>query len=286
MRRNLFSIFHFISKFFSGFAIRERFPPINGIYIAIRQRLAPKSTEIFGFTILLDPGDSMNLAVNSLYEPLETAVVSNSVNLGDVVLDIGANIGYFTLLFSKLVGQDGKVFAFEPDPRSFDLLHKNVRGNRCANVVIHQKAVTDGQGELILYRDKYNNLDHRTYDHRNKGELVEVSSVQLDEYLDSIDGVDFIKMDIQGGEGFALDGMKRIIQNSPKLRLLTEFWPQSLDESGYGARRFVQSLFELGFEFYLLVQPPGAVRQIGFNELLNCRRGEIGSHTNLLCVKR
>ena len=77
----------------------------------------------------LDSKDSNKLSFNEVYEYLVTELVQKEVKMGNVVLDIGAHIGYYALMFAKLVGPHGKVFAFEPEPGNFAILEKNVRVN-------------------------------------------------------------------------------------------------------------------------------------------------------------
>lgn len=85
--------------------------------------------DVQGHKMYLDEKDTLYISLDKIYEPCETIFFQNEVNKGHVVLDIGANIGYYTLLFAKKVGLDGHVFAFEPEPQNFALLSKNVEIN-------------------------------------------------------------------------------------------------------------------------------------------------------------
>jgi tRNA/tmRNA/rRNA uracil-C5-methylase (TrmA/RlmC/RlmD family) len=101
--------------------------------------LRPEFVEVHGCKLFLQPGKDVIsdcLAQDKVWEPFETHIASTELNQGDVILDLAANIGYFTSLFSKLVGEQGKVFAFEPNPDNFALLQRNVEVNNCTNVTL------------------------------------------------------------------------------------------------------------------------------------------------------
>ena len=110
--------------------------------------------KVAGNTMFLDNMDSLNLSWYRVYEPFETKFVLDEINRGDVVLDLGANIGYCTLLFATRVGPYGKVFAFEPSPMTFKILSKNFelyeREKRSSNIMINENAVTECNNETIL----------------------------------------------------------------------------------------------------------------------------------------
>lgn len=80
--------------------------------------------------MFLEATDCLGLLTHEIHEPLMTEIIKRETKEGDVVLDIGAHIGYYTLMFARLVGKEGKVFAFEPDPDNFTLLKKNIEINR------------------------------------------------------------------------------------------------------------------------------------------------------------
>jgi len=130
---------------------------------------------------------SRSLADCGIWEPFETDLVRREIQPGDTVLDIGANIGYFTLLFAQLVGAQGRVYAFEPDPTNFHILRRNIERNGLKNVVPEQKAVSSRTGKIRLFSDKTNRGDNRTFDPGNGRDWVEVDAVSLDEYFSNID---------------------------------------------------------------------------------------------------
>jgi len=155
----------------------------------------------------LDPGDSMHLAINSVCEPLETRLVIDLIRPGFAVLDLGANIGYYTFLFARLVGPTGHVFTFEPEPLSFRMLFKNVLSGGYENVSTFHMAVANQDGQLQLYPDKFSNLEHLIAKPSSGPSSLTVRAVKLDNFLPRISNqrVDFVKIDIEGSEGFALE---------------------------------------------------------------------------------
>ena len=128
----------------------KSFYPVRMIYYFVIARLKTTFADVQGQKMFLDPGDSIGLSVNEIYEPCVVAVANKEIKKGGVVLDIGANIGYFTLIFARLVGDNGKVYAFEPDPANFALLKKGSE-----NYLLHVKNL---QEILLLIRFKNTKL--------------------------------------------------------------------------------------------------------------------------------
>lgn len=152
--------------------------------------------------------------------------IQKAVKEGDRVIDIGANIGYFTVLLAKLVGPQGKVYAFEPDPRNFHLLQRTVERNGWSHVTVGQKAVSNKGGESLLYQTR-----EWTANALAPGEhvsTVKVQVVNLDDFLSDEHDISFIKMDMDGSEPLAILGMAQLIQRSPNIRILTEYHPGNL----------------------------------------------------------
>ncbi len=179
-----------------------------------------------------------------LSDRYERALVKDIISPGMTAVDIGANIGVYTAFLAKTVGQEGKVYAFEPSPSNFNLLKKCNKNN---NVVLIQAAVGNTTGQTTLYISDKLNVDHRTYETDEKRKKIDVSSYRLDDYLRD-EKVDFIKIDIQGFEYQALSGMKNILQTNPDIKVLMEFWPYGLKKAGASAEELITFLHNLDFQ--------------------------------------
>jgi FkbM family methyltransferase len=220
-------------------ALRER--PIRREQRSVVSVPAAPECIVHGHRILLhDPAIdryvSAPLAAGAAYEPFQSAVVLQNVRLGDVVVDVGANIGYYTLLLARHVGPQGKVYAFEPDPANFALLKRNVERNGYSNVVLVPKAVADRNGAAQLFRSRDNQGDHRLHAACEERPAVDVETIRLDDYFtDASVRLSLIKMDIQGAEGQALAGMRQVLARSPEVRIVCGFWPHGLHRAGDSA---------------------------------------------------
>jgi len=215
---------------------------------------------IFGTKMYLNKHDndhSRALAVHHFWEIDEAKILQNYIKNGMNVVDIGANIGYYTILFSKWVGPQGKVFSFEPDPKNFKLILKNISANQCKNVKAEQKAVSNTCNLGTLYQSIENPGAHRILDfyayknddHRKK---IDMELVTLDTYFDAKNKIDLIKMDIEGAEMMALKGMKETIENNKKMMIFTEFWPYGIEKSGHSPKDFIEQLNQFEFQIFTL----------------------------------
>jgi FkbM family methyltransferase len=167
---------------------------------------------------------------------------------GMVAVDIGANLGLYTLLAAERIGPGGTVHAFEPAPHNYALLCRNVKVNGHTNVVLHEIAVADREGTVPLHLCPEHHGDHRIYHvaHGNRP-TINVRLTTLDAALHDAPRVDLVKMDIQGSEWRAVEGMRGLIERNPRMLLFLEFWPKGLRESGAEPADFLRRLRELGF---------------------------------------
>ena len=134
---------------------------------------------------------------------------------GDVFLDIGANIGSYSMVASKIVGLQGEVHAFEPVARVFSKLMQNIELNKLINISANRNAVYETSGTLELYVSSKENEGMSSIFHHDteSGEVERVEAITIDEYIEkkNLKRVDMIKIDIEGAEWFALRGMQNTI---------------------------------------------------------------------------
>ena len=208
---------------------------------------------IDGIKLYLDKYDGLKLSKQP-YEIIITEWVKNKIKNNDYVVDVGANIGYYTTLLAKSVGVNGKVYAFEPEPNNYSIVVKNVVANNFNNVHVFNNAVGKEKGILKLYKSKD--------DYRNQGgngmhrvypsifcdeEPIKVNVVKLDDIIDH--DVRFIKLDAEGSELDILKGMKKIL-NQEHLLMLLEYGPASIIEKGDNPYEIIQILKNAGLRFY------------------------------------
>lgn len=259
------------------------------VYNNLLSYLKPKFIEVEGYKLFLNPKDqsvSDRLIINN-YEKLETEVIKKEVRVGDVVVDIGANIGYYTLILAKLVGENGKVIAFEPDPENFALLEKNVKINGCKNVISVQKAVSNKTGKLKLYLCADNRGDHRIYDPHKDRQYIEIESIRLDDYFKNHGGkINLIKMDIQGAECAAFKGMSLILENNKNIKIITEFEPSLLRKFGAVPEDYLKLLMKFDFKLYNINEQKKKIEPVDIVKLLEIYKPEKENYTNLLCVRK
>jgi FkbM family methyltransferase len=217
-----------------------------------------------GSWIYVDPRDlgvSIKLLTEGVFEPSLTEYLKRVLKPGMTVVDGGANIGYFTLLAARLVGDAGQVFAFEPEPANFDLLRNSVERNSADNVVLTRCALSDrlGSATLFLDRSNFGSPSLRAENVDDLGGEVVVETIRLDDFLAkrSAPAVDLIKLDAEGAEGLILAGAEGVLAGGGPLRVVMEFCPRGLRNMGTDPLAFLQSLREVGFEMEMLDERSG-----------------------------
>lgn len=153
------------------------------------------------------------------YEPEKTAAIADEVRPGDIVFDIGAHVGYFTVLMSERAGPDGRVFAFEPRPLNQRFLSRHVRVNGCVNTRVLHQAVGDRDDTVRLET----NTGTGTGRVSPTGD-TEVEMVTVDGLVESgrLPAPTFLKVDVEGGEMAVLRGARStLVEHRPRMVLAT-----------------------------------------------------------------
>jgi FkbM family methyltransferase len=236
---------------------------------------------------------SAALLRSRIWEPFETELFKEILEPGMIVADVGANIGYHTLLAAKLVKPNGRVYAFEPSPDNYQLLVKNINLNGYSSYVIPiNKAVDSTPGELKLFLSPENRGDHRSFDSKvfdydPYRQWIAIKSVSLDSFFMKERRIpDVIKMDIQGYEFNAFKGMRLLMAQCENLLLFTEVWPRGLTEAGTSTEDYVDSLIASGFDLYLVAEEVSNLKRVNRAEVLDlAAKCDDSMYLNLLCRK-
>lgn len=237
--------------------------------------------KIQGQKMFLDPEDELGLLTRPDYEDYEVEIYKRTVKEKGTVLDIGANIGYHTLIFAKLVGPEGKVYAFEPDPINFHYLKKNILINNHKNIIPIQKAVSSEteKGRLYLTSSK---THRKIYELEENLPSIEIETIKLDEYIQ--EKIDFIKMDIEGSEGMALEGMTSLLKKNKPLKIIMEFVPSWIEKTGIEPIGCLRKIIESGFKIYKINAKERKLEFIEELEGICGKNKEKGAY--LFCVKK
>lgn len=221
--------------------------------------------DIFGHRMFVDESDQ-GMRIGSLngmrlwrWRRLggEIGFIFRTVRTGQTALDVGANVGLITLPLARQVGPRGRVIAFEPGPRSFQLLTKNVAANGYDHVRMENAAVSDRSGFVNLFVCSSGESDNRiegTLVDVGEREKVRVPCFSIDDYIErhKVQSVDFIKLDVQGAEMFALHGMRDTLRKNHGVQLILEFSPEAIKFGGSSAEEMLDLLHELRFNLYRL----------------------------------
>lgn len=227
-------------------------------YLAWRPGIALEADTAFGARFHCALGDEIQgkLIFFGVWEPNLTAFLRRRLRPGDVFVDVGANIGYFTLLASRLVGAGGQVVSIEASPRVFATLGEHLARNGCANVRRVNLAVSDRPGMLRLYSGPSGNLGGTsTLGSRGAALEAEVPADRLDAVLtpEERTRARLIKIDIEGAEAPVLDTLIETIGTyGPEVEIVAEVNPASAAEFGRSAEDIIARFAALGFHAYLL----------------------------------
>lgn len=212
--------------------------------------------ELDGFQLYVNPADlavGRPIMEGGTHEPHVTAVFRHRLQPGMNVLDVGANLGYFTMLAASLVGPTGQVMAIEPNPGNIKLLEASRRANAFANVTVVQAAAGRELGLLMLNTSHSNGTTSTLAEGlRNLMDSVTVPSLKIDELVPQERKIDFIKIDIEGAEYNALLGAAKTIQRCHPI-IASEFAPDMMPLiAGVDGPAYLQFLLDFGYKLSVI----------------------------------
>lgn len=281
----LFIKFYLLLAFFGI----TRLPKIKGLFGLIYDRFKNKKGLIAvrtnNYKMYVDLSDliiSKKLIQYGYWEKGVTDLFKKIIKSGMIIVDVGAHVGYYSLFFSKYTGKSGKVFAFEPDSYNFKIFRKNILLNKINNIVAENMAVSDKNGYARLFLDENNLGAHSLISSESSDNYINIKSAKLDDYFKEIK-IDLIKMDIEGAEARAIEGMSEILRRNPNIKLIMEFFPELILKAGYSPEAMIEKLLSFGFHIFMIGHQTGILTEaFGAREILDaCGNGLV----NLLCVK-
>lgn len=189
-----------------------------------------------GATFAIDFGDQIQRAIYyGIYERHELAFLRGLARPGWTCVDIGANVGFFTVHLAKAVGPEGRVFAIEASPGNFQRLERNIALNRLGNVHARQAAITAEEGPVrFSLSPAVNSGWGRIGEFASAAGVIEVPGITFDAFATAqgIDRVDLLKIDIEGHELSFLEGARESLRRGVIKRILVEYCGYSLEPKG------------------------------------------------------
>ena len=206
---------------------------------------------------------------HGIWERYETSLVLNLLQPGDVFVDVGANIGYFSVLAASRVGAGGSVIAFEPDPENYRLLCANAELNGLAHsITAVNAALSDTAGEGQLYLSSDNLGDHQTYAGDEQRRSLPIALYHGGEYLRELQRLDLLKVDTQGAEFHVMSGLLPLLAALPRPpRIMIELTPHSLRLAGASGRALIELLATLGQPMWIIDHIEGRLGASSAEEL-------------------
>ena len=242
---------------------------------------------IWGHMVFVDTRDisvTPHILIKGFWEMWITRVFMDSLQKGMTVVDIGANIGYYSLIAASMIGEQGRVFAFEANPDIFEILFRNIEINSYLNkTTLINKAVFDKTGSLNFHNYKLHHggssvckiTEESQKEFRDEVEVIEVEAVSLDDYFSDKDiKVDLIKIDAEGSEARIFKGMEKIVKDNPQLTIICEFTPSMVQSLGDDPGTFLEEIESCGFTLKKISQNSKAVN-VSADELLNTAHSDL-----------
>lgn len=237
--------------------------------------------------LLLNPADRVVSGAISLgvYEQYETELFRNTVKKGMIVIDIGAHVGYFTIIAGSLVGEHGRVYAFEPSNENRSFLTRSVEANAFRNVTVEPFALARGSGKATLHLAGNNRGQHSLRPLQDSvGEQI-VDTISLDDYLrhKRETRIDVVKLDVEGFEYDVILGMQSTLKTN-NLKLFVEFSPDWLRAQQHDPVAFLTMIRNCGYRVFVIDEEKKTLVRVEDERLYVGRmaREEI---SNLYCSK-
>ena len=215
------------------------------------------TTLLSGEAVVVDTEsfDSLNYIMGMGLEPEVSAHVLKMLKYNSVFVDVGANVGYYTLRATTRLLRHGKVFSFEANPHTYDLLQRSLYANSYLdypNIVTTNCAVHDREGplELVFSPRGLGGASIWTPKNAPNVQQVTVRGAKLDNLIPADLVVDVVKIDVEGNEPYVIRGMHGIIARSPNIKIVLEFFEAYFANNSYDQMQFQREIADLGLQMW------------------------------------
>ncbi len=235
----------------------------------------------FGCRLLIDTRNVQHMRIIShgCYEPAVAWAIEKYLPKSGRMIDVGTNLGYFTLLGCKQVGHKGHVIGFEANPIIYEMMASSIFANafrsRCKtfnNAVFNESKSFEftwdsaGHGGGRIVNKENQNLDQN---------VAEVKAVTLDDFLEGDDRkFDLMKIDTEGSDPFVLDGAKQVIKENPGATIILEWSPRFMEARGFPVNQAVDLIESFAKEIFHL-NKIGSLESVVSSELKNIHHGNL-----------
>jgi FkbM family methyltransferase len=262
-------------------------PPLRRLAHAAVKTIIPERVNIGGVTLALNKNDAIvsgSLALGC-YETFNLEHFIRLLEPGLIVLDVGANIGLYSAVAARHVGESGRVIAVEPDETNCRFIERTRSINTFSNLQVVQAAAGDRDGSGTLYLNPVNLADHRIHDSAGTRPGVPVRLVTIDTLVSDLylPRVDLIKIDTQGAEAKVLRGMTRTLA-TPGITIILEFWPWGIRSAGDDPASVLELVRAAGFAIHEIDGDKRTIVRLEQPERLLALSLE-RQHTDLLLVR-
>jgi len=181
-----------------------------------------------------------------IYEPGVSSYIMKNLKLGETFMDIGANNGYYTVLAADLVGPNGKIISIEPNPNAFRRLMHNVRVNNLSNVVILNVALSDHDGNAMLYLNKESEDGLASLIKSDQVQSLGEVELKRFDHLFMDEKISIVKMDVEGSEINIIKGMENYLKSHKEVKIEMEWNPSYRNENDFD---YLSRLFHINLIF-------------------------------------
>jgi FkbM family methyltransferase len=245
---------------FVSYLKQESVPPrtnsrTESVYLGDHRVL---TRNIFRQKMYLDTRDIIvtpHLLLDGYWEVWTTKLLLRELRSGMNIVEIGSNMGYYSLIISSIIGEAGRLFAFEANPDTYQILHDNIEINGFNDrVSLEKKAVMDEIKEIAFQKltnhlatsrvVEYSKLD----EYSEEQKIIKVDGTSLDQYFENRDiKIDLIKIDAEGSEPRIFDGMRNLINNNFNLIVICELNPVLISAASLDPREYLEKIQSYGF---------------------------------------